>query len=101
MSIANLSVVLDPSIVVVGGPLFAKGPALIDDVRRVVSRIVPTPGQIVTSTLGEDAPLLGSVLIATIDARDRLSRMLRQLDEPAPRRAAPAGPIRFPRARSA
>jgi predicted NBD/HSP70 family sugar kinase len=76
MAIANLSVVLDPSIIVIGGPLFARGPALIDDVRRVVSRIVPTPATIVTSALADEAPLVGSLLVATNEARDRLRSRL-------------------------
>lgn len=102
MAIANLSVVLDPSIIVVGGPLFATGPALIDDVRRIVSRIVPTPGQIVTSALGEDAPLIGSLLVATIEARDRLRRQLRRLDaEPPLRAGAFSEAAQFARAGSA
>jgi predicted NBD/HSP70 family sugar kinase len=82
MAIANLSVVLDPSMIVVGGPLFSKGPSLIEDVRRIVSRIVPMPAQIVVSALGEEAPLIGSLLVASIEARERLRRQLRNLDEP-------------------
>jgi glucokinase len=79
MAIANLSVVLDPSIIVVGGPLFGWGPALIEDVRRIVAQIVPTPARIVTSTLGEEAPLIGSLLVAESAAHDQLRRQLRNL----------------------
>ena len=89
MAIANVSVVIDPSIIVVGGPLFAAGSGMLEDVRRVVSQIVPMPGQIVTSPLGDEAPLLGCLLMATIEARDRLRRTLRRLGDP-PAADAPA-----------
>jgi glucokinase len=76
MAIANLSVVLDPSIVVVGGPLFSHGSELLESVHQVVSKIVPMPARIVTSALGDEAPLIGSVLVATIEARTQMRREL-------------------------
>lgn len=93
MAIANLSVVLDPSMVVVGGPLFSHGLEVLESVRQIVSKIVPTPGRIVTSALGEEAPLVGSVLTATIEARTQLRRQLRNVADP-PR---PAGGRASPR----
>jgi glucokinase len=74
---ANLSVVLDPSLIVMGGSLVAHGPALVDDVRRVVGQIVPTPSPIVMSALGPEAPLVGSLLMAVTEARLRLRQELR------------------------
>jgi glucokinase len=74
---ANLSVVLDPSLIVMGGSLVAHGPALVDDVRRVVGQIVPTPSPIVMSALGPEAPLVGSLLMAVTEARLRLRQDLR------------------------
>ena len=74
---ANLSVVLDPSLIVMGGSLVAQGPALVEDVRRVVGQIVPTPSPIVMSTLGPEAPLVGSLLMAVTEARRRLRQGLR------------------------
>jgi predicted NBD/HSP70 family sugar kinase len=74
---ANVSVVLDPSLIALGGALFAQVPELVDDVRRVVSRIVPTPSAIVLSQLDKEAPLYGSLLVATLDARERLRQQLR------------------------
>ena len=74
---ANLSVVLDPSLIVMGGSLVAQGPSLVEDVRRVVGQIVPTPSPIVTSTLGLEAPLVGSLLMAVTEARLRLRQELR------------------------
>jgi glucokinase len=77
MATANLSVVIDPSLIVMGGGLIAQGPSLVEDVRRVVSRIVPTPSPIVVSALGQEAPLSGSVLMAMTEARARLRQQLR------------------------
>ena len=51
-------------------------PELLESVRQVVSKIVPTPARIVTSALGDEAPLIGSVLVATIEARAQMRRQL-------------------------
>jgi predicted NBD/HSP70 family sugar kinase len=77
MATANLSIVLDPSLIVLGGALFAQAPELADDVRRIVSRIVPTPSPIVLSELDKEAPLWGTLLVATMQARQRLRQQLR------------------------
>lgn len=100
MAIANLSVVIDPSIVVVGGPLFAGDSGLLEDVRRIVSQIVPTPAEIVTSALGDDAPLIGCLLIATTEARDRLRGVLRRFEDPARPSAGDRDPESLARAGS-
>ena len=73
---ANLDVVLDPSIIILGGALVAQAPELIDEVRRIVARIVPTPSAIVAPALAEEAPLWGGVLMSTNQARERLRRQL-------------------------
>jgi glucokinase len=80
---ANLSLVLDPSLIVLGGPLFSHGRSLIDEVRRIVGRVVPTPPAIVASALGKEAVLWGSLLVATTEARERLRRSLRDARLPA------------------
>ncbi len=76
MATANLDVVLDPSLIILGGSLVAQAPELIDEVRRIVARIVPTPGTIVAPALAEEAPLWGALLMATNEARERLRRQL-------------------------
>jgi len=78
MAVANLSVVLDPSLIVLGGALFSQAPELADDVRRIVEHIVPTPSRIVVSTLDKEAPLCGSLLLATLAGRSRLRQRLRR-----------------------
>jgi predicted NBD/HSP70 family sugar kinase len=76
MAIANLSVVIDPSLIVLGGALVTQGPRLIDDIRAVVERVVPRASPIVCSSLGQEAPLWGAVLLATNHAGDRLREQL-------------------------
>jgi hypothetical protein len=51
----------------------------VDEVRKIVERVVPRASPIVTSSLGQEAPLWGAVLIATADARDRLREQLRSV----------------------
>jgi hypothetical protein len=46
-------------------------------VRRIVERIVPGSARIVVSALGKEAPLWGSLLVATTEARERLRERLR------------------------
>jgi glucokinase len=76
MATANLDVVLDPSLIILGGSLVAQAPEVIDEVRRIVGRIVPTPSVIAPPALAEEAPLWGTLLIATREARERLRRQL-------------------------
>jgi glucokinase len=71
ISTANLCSILDPSLVVLGGALLAGG-KLLEPVREIVERIVPLPPSIVTTSLDKDAPLWGSLLVATTEARERL-----------------------------
>jgi glucokinase len=80
---ANLSVVIDPSLVVLGGALVAEGTQVVERVQKIVERIVPTPPRIVLSELHEEAPLWGSLLIAMTEARRRLRRNLSPVRPPA------------------
>jgi predicted NBD/HSP70 family sugar kinase len=73
---ANLSLTIDPSLVVLSGPLIEQNAAL-DQVRQVVGRIIPSPPEIVAAKLGEDAPLWGTLLFATSEARTALRLRLR------------------------
>jgi glucokinase len=76
---ANLSLVLDPSIVVLGGAFIIEGKHVVDRVRKIVERVVPSHPQIVPSELHEEAPLWGSLLIATEEARRRVRHRLGDL----------------------
>jgi glucokinase len=78
MATANLSLVLDPSLIVLGGAMIAQAPQLVSDVRRLVAGILPTPTEIVPSALGEEAPLWGTLLVATAEAQALLRARLRE-----------------------
>jgi glucokinase len=73
---ANVCSVLDPSLVVLGGSLVTQGSVLVDRVRDTVRKVIPTPPSVVASDLGKEAPLWGSLLIATHEARARLRQQL-------------------------
>lgn len=72
----NLSLVIDPSLLVFGGPPAPQVERLVEEVAHIVRRIIPSPPRIVASELGAKAPLWGSVLVATTEARRRLLREL-------------------------
>ncbi len=78
IAIANLCLVLDPSLIVLDGVVPAQGPPFVQQVRRIVHRIVPARTEIVVSTLGEEATLWGSLLVATSEARERLRPSLKE-----------------------
>jgi len=78
MAVANLAVVVDPSLIVLAGALVTQSELLVDEVRRVVSRVVPASPEIVVSALGKEAPLWGCLLVAGNEARVRLRLRLRQ-----------------------
>ena len=61
---ANVSCVMDPSLVVLGGALGMQGEPLLRRVRQIVGRIMPAPPAVVASDLDKDAPLWGSLLVA-------------------------------------
>jgi glucokinase len=75
---ANVCSLLDPSVIVLGGALAAQSPALVARVREIVGRIIPTPPTIVATMLDKDAPLWGCLLLATIEARERVRQQLRR-----------------------
>ena len=72
IAVANLTLVIDPSLVVLGGALFDQGGEFVSEVRKVTAKIVPSPPEIVVSALGSEASLWGSLLVATTEARARL-----------------------------
>jgi len=86
IGVANLTLVIDPSLVVLGGALFEQGGDFVSEVRRVVARVVPSPPEIVVSALGSEASLWGCLLVATNDARARLRNSLGDASEAQGRR---------------
>lgn len=76
MALVNLTLVIDPSLVVLGGALFDQGGDFVSEVKKVAARIVPAPPEIVVSALGSEASLWGCLLVATTEARVRLRNSL-------------------------
>jgi predicted NBD/HSP70 family sugar kinase len=79
MAVANLAVVVDPSLIVLAGAMMIQSELLVHEVRRVVARVVPASPEIVISALGKEAPLWGCLLVAGEEARASLRLHLRQL----------------------
>ena len=77
IAVANLSVVVDPSLVVLAGALVADGLPVVPEVQRIVAQVVPAPPEIALSALGKEAPLWGCLLMAADEARSRLRHQLR------------------------
>ena len=78
MASTNLALVLDPSLIVFGGPLAGADSPLLEEIRRIVTKIIPSPPEMVASQLGDDATLWGCLLTAANEARVRLRGSLRQ-----------------------
>jgi len=77
MATTNLALVLDPSLIVFGGPMLGPESPLLDEIRRIVRRIIPSPPEMLASELGPDATLLGCLLTAANEARIRVRDDLR------------------------
>lgn len=78
-AIANLAIVLDPSLIILGGALLMAGRPLVDQVRGIVARAMPSPPEMVLSALDKEAPLWGGLLAAVGSARDQLRARFRKM----------------------
>jgi predicted NBD/HSP70 family sugar kinase len=78
IAVANAGSVVDPSLIVLGGALFAQAEPLVHEVRKVVSKISRAPLEIVVSALGKEAPLWGSLLMASREARRQVRLRMRE-----------------------
>jgi len=78
IAVANVGAVVDPTLIVLGGALFAQAEPAVHEVRTVVTRIARAPIQIVVSALGKEAPLWGSLLLAAREARRQVRLRLRE-----------------------
>src|SRR4029453_17104655 len=74
IAVANVGTVVDPSIIVLGGAMFAQAPRLVERVRDVVHKLTRTSFDIVLSELGKEAPLAGCLLVASAEVRAQLRR---------------------------
>jgi glucokinase len=73
----QLGTVMDPSVIILGGSMFAEPGPLVDAVRAVVRQIARTPFEVVVSALGKEAPLAGSLLVGAHEAQRVLRQQLR------------------------
>lgn len=78
IAVANVGTVVDPSLIVLGGGLLAQAEPLFHEVRRTVAKIARTPVEVVPSALGKEAPLQGSLLVASREARRQLRLRLKE-----------------------
>lgn len=62
LAIANISVVLDPEVVVVGGGVASSADLLIEPIKRRLAGVIPYPPRIVASQLGRDAAVMGAIM---------------------------------------
>jgi glucokinase len=75
-AVANIATLLDPEVIVFGGPLVAADTGLLGRVFRVASKIAPNCPELLATELGEDAPLLGSVRVALQRADEDLHDLM-------------------------
>jgi glucokinase len=76
---ANVGAVVDPSLVVLGGAMFAQAEPFVDQVRRIVHQLSRTPFEVVPAALGKEAPVVGCLLVAAAEARRQLRKRLKAL----------------------
>jgi len=77
MATAQLGAVVDPSVIVLGGSMFAEPGPLVDAVRAVVRGIAQTPFEVVLAELGKEAPLAGCLLVGAREAQRALRQQLK------------------------
>lgn len=72
-AVANLACAYDPSMVVLQGPLFRP---ILEEVNRIVMRLVPWRPRVCLSGIHDDAVLLGTLVAARTGAYERISHKL-------------------------
>ena len=76
MAATQIGATIDPSILVLGGSMFAEPGPLVDAVRTIVRRIARAPFEVVLSALGKEAPLAGCLLVGAHEAQRALRQQL-------------------------
>ena len=72
-AIVALVCVLDPEIVILGGSIGLARPEIAERVRQTLAKSVPHVPSVLPSCLGDDAPLLGSLILAESCSSDSFS----------------------------
>jgi predicted NBD/HSP70 family sugar kinase len=75
-ALTHFSLAVDPSLIVLSGPL-GDVPEYAERVRERVARFIPSPPEIVPAALGDESALWGSLLVATREAQRGLRQHLR------------------------
>lgn len=88
----NIGTVVDPSMIVLGGALFANAAPMVGRVKEIVDRISRAPIEIGLAALGKEAPLTGCLLLAATSACDRLRDAVRHERPRSPSRARARAP---------
>ncbi len=70
--IANITTIIDPELVVIGGGVSKTGGKYIEEIREKVAKNTQTPPEIDLTKLGDDAPLYGGLAVC----RHNFSRLL-------------------------
>lgn len=71
-ALTNLVVTLDPNAIVLGGGVSRAGDVLVEPVRRTLKELSPVVPEVLVSSLGADAGLLGAAALAVEAAKERL-----------------------------
>jgi len=75
-AVANLACAYDPSMIVLQGPLFEP---ILDEVNRVVTRVLPWHPQVCLSKIHEDAVVMGTLVAARARAYEYIANKLNDL----------------------
>jgi predicted NBD/HSP70 family sugar kinase len=99
VAIAATAAVVDPELVILGGPIGRQGDLLLEPVEREVAARSPFRPRIEASALGDDAEILGAIARALESAQDLLFDRIRRHGPspphaPTDRSATPAGAVR-------
>ncbi|WP_352431144.1 ROK family transcriptional regulator [Pyrinomonas sp.] len=77
-AVANIATILDPEMIIFGGRLIASAPDLLPRLQKIASRIAQNCPALVSTELGEEAALMGSVKLALERANESLYEKLAQ-----------------------
>lgn len=75
-AVANIVAVLDPALIVFGGGLSLAGDQLLEPIRQVVGRVLPSAPRMEVTALGDEAQLYGSLHSALQLADRRLHELV-------------------------
>ena len=72
LAVANIASLLDPQVIVLGGDIHYAMDLAVDRLNGTIENLIPTPPQVLASSLGDQAIIRGTLYQAHRDACDRL-----------------------------